>query len=119
MADARVSAGGAVLSAFGAAASWLCCLPFALGALGTTGSFLSHFLGPLRPYITAFSVVLLGVAFYQAYRLEPAGSCALDGDCSNELNVARRQRFLWMAAGLSLILITVPYWLNWVIFWTL
>ena len=119
MAEARLSAGGALLSAAGAAASWLCCLPFALGALGTTGSFLSHFLGPLRPYITVLSVVLLGFAFYQGYRRRSGADCALEGDCDAPGRVARRQRFLWVAAGLSLVLITVPYWLNWAIYWTL
>ncbi len=31
----------------------------------------------------------------------------------------RRRGFLWIAAVLVLILATVPYWLNWAIYWSL
>ena len=120
MADAKLSAGGAVLSAAGAAASWLCCMPFALGVLGTAGSALSHFLGPIQPYITGLSIVLIGFAFFQTYRPAEADSeCAVDGDCSSPLSRAGRRRFLWIAAALTVVFVTVPYWLNWAIFWTL
>ena len=119
MIDARMSAGGAVATAVTAAASWLCCLPFALGALGATGSALSHFLGPIQPYVTGVSVVLIGVAFFQSYRPGPVENCAMEGDCDSADSTGRRRQFLWIAATLTVLFLTVPYWLNWVIFWTL
>lgn len=119
MADPRLSAGGAVLSAAGAMASWFCCLPFALGVLGATGSGLAYFLGPLRPYIMTLSVVLLGFAFFQSYRPQSVADCGLDGDCSSPSGTARRRLFLWIAAGLTLMFIVLPYSFNWLIYWTL
>ena len=120
MRDAKLSAGGAVVSAFGAAASWLCCLPFALGALGTAGTAVSHFLGPIQPFIAGLSVLLIGVAFVQTYRpVKETADCALDGECSSPIRRAGHKRFLWIAAAFTLALVSVPYWLNWVIFWSL
>ena len=120
MTDPKLSAGGAIVASAGAAASWLCCMPFALGALGTAGTAVSHFLGPIQPYITGLSVLLIGVAFVQAYRPSKADAeCASDGECNSPLRRAGKRRFLWIAAVLTLVFVTVPYWLNWVIFWTL
>lgn len=118
MADARLSAAGAVASAAGAAASWLCCMPLALGALGTVGSGLAHVLGPFRPYISVLSVTLLGVAFYQIYRA-PSRACAVDEDCAIPAKVERRRHLLWIAGGVTILFLTLPYWLAWVIYWTL
>ena len=119
MSDARVTAGGAVAAAFGSAAAWLCCLPFALGVLGTVGAGVAQVLGPIRPWVTALSVGLLGIAFFQAYRVVPARSCAPDRGCARPESRARTRLFLWIAAVGTILLITVPYWLSWAIYLTL
>lgn len=110
-------AGGAVASAIGAGLSWICCLPFVLGGLGVGSAAFATATAPMRPYLVFFSVALLGFAFYQAYR--PATSTT--GSAAGHVG-GRRKRLrlvVWLAAGLITILVTVPYWLNWVIYWTL
>jgi mercuric ion transport protein len=118
MSDGRATAGGAVAAALASAASWLCCLPFALGALGAVGAGVARVLGPVQPWVSALSVALLAFAFFQAYR-RPTGDCAADGRCALPARVRRTRQFLWIAALASLLLTTIPYWLNWVIYWTL
>ena len=103
----RATTGGAVFSAFGAALSWICCLPFVLGGLGAFSAALASVLGPLRPYLVGASFLLLGGAFYRTYR--PSG----------EVRSKRQRALLWLSAGLILLFLTVPYWLNWVIYWSL
>ena len=111
------TAGGAVLSAFGVAASWVCCLPLVLGGLGAGSAVLATALAPLRPYLLGASLLLLGGAFYQMYRPRPAAERS--GSGTEGCDGKRRRGFLWMAAVLVLILATVPYWLNWAIYWSL
>ena len=113
----RLSTGGAVVSAVGAGINWICCLPFVLGGLGVGTAAFAAATAPVRPYLVVVSVALLGFAFYQAYRPFPssAGSASsLLGGRSKRLRLV-----VWLAAGLIAILVTVPYWLNWVIYWTL
>src|SRR6476659_4727796 len=73
---------GALVSALGVFASWLCCLfPLALGALGMGASALGSRLEPFRPYLLALTAVFLGAGFYQAYKRSPQ-SCADDKICA-------------------------------------
>ena len=46
-----LTASGAVVSAFGAAASWICCLPFVLGGLGAGSAGLAAVLTPVGPLL--------------------------------------------------------------------
>lgn len=116
MSGLRVSAGGAVASAFGAGLSWICCLPFVLGGLGVGSAAFASATAPIRPYLVFFSIALLGFAFFQAYRpaTSSPGSAGSPGGGRSRLRLV-----VWLAAGLIAILVTVPYWLNWVIYWTL
>jgi hypothetical protein len=70
----------------------------------------------MRPYLVFFSIALLGFAFFQAYRpaTSSPGSAGSPGGGRSRLRLV-----VWLAAGLIAILVTVPYWLNWVIYWTL
>ena len=122
MSSPRLSAGGAVASAAGAGLSWICCLPFVLGGLGVGSAAFATATAPVRPYLLLVSLGLLGLAFYQAYRpatnppaTPSSGSGASVDDCASP----RRRLLVWLAAGLIALLVTVPYWLNWVIYWTL
>lgn len=65
------------------AASSCCILPLLLGAAsaGTVG--LGAALAPYRPYLMALTALLLGAAFYGAYRPVRA-ACDADGNCSSE-----------------------------------
>ena len=108
-----LSASGAVLSAFGAAGSWFCCLPFVLGGLGAGSAGLAAVLAPVRPFAFTLSVLLLGVAFFQAYR---RGDSSDAGQRVSRRNVRLR---VWVAAVAAAVLLSVPLWLNWVIYWSL
>ena len=122
MRSPQLSAGGAVFSALGAGLSWICCLPLILGGLGAGSAALATATAPARPYLLLASLGLLGLAFYQTYRpatnptsTSSSGSAGSVGDCASP----RRRLLVWLAAGLIALLVTVPYWLNWVIYWTL
>src|SRR5271167_1641505 len=85
---------GALLPAVGFSLTWFCCLPIAAGVLGVGLAGMGTKLMSLRPVFTGFSLVCLGVAFYQAYRPQPCG----EGRCSVIPN-RRRQRFwVWFMA---------------------
>ncbi len=106
-----------MLAALGAAGSWLCCLPIALGTFGASGAALANFLGPLRPYITVLSVALMAAALFEAYR--PRKATCDDGSCDLDRNVRRKRGFLWLALGAVVLLLTLPRWASWVIYWSL
>ena len=102
---------GAVLEALGSAASWFCCLPFVIGALGAGTA--ATWLGSARPYMNGLTVVLLGLAFFQAYR--PAARC-----CKEDEPRRRRHRMvLWGSTVIAATFLATPYWASWVIYWSL
>ena len=108
-----LTASGAVVSALGAAASWICCLPFVLGGLGAGSAGLAAVLTPVRPFAIGLSVLLLGGAFFQAYR---------EGDSSDAGQRTSRRKVrlrVWVAAIVAAVLLSVPLWLDWVIYWSL
>ena len=93
---ASLSAVGSVLAAM------TCCLPvlpFVLAA-GTAGTatFLSSFIGVLRPYLLGVSVLLIGLGFYQSRR---ASQC----NCRPSV---LSQVVLWLSALIVAISILLP-----------
>jgi len=104
----------AAIAGIGAAvvASACCIGPVAfsligVGALGASAVKLE----PYRPWFIGFTVLLVGVAFYGAYRPLPAESCA-DGVCSpRSRRVARA--LAWIAAIVAAILIGFPHYIGW------
>lgn len=108
---------GALLPAGAAFLSASCCLPLGLGVLGLGSATLSQFVS-LRPYFLGLTMVLLGVAFYQAYRPNPHGvACESDTVCAQPVRRTRQRIFLWIIALVSLALATLPYWINRLIYW--
>lgn len=93
----------AALSAIGSVlAAATCCLPvlpFVLAA-GTAGtaSFLSTFIGALRPYLLAVSVLFIALGFYQSRR---ASQC----NCKPSV---LSQVVLWLSALIVAISILLP-----------
>jgi hypothetical protein len=93
----------AALSAIGSVlAAATCCLPvlpfvLAAGSAGTA-TFLSSFIGALRPYLLGLSVVFIGFAFYQSGR---ASRC----NCKPSV---LSQVVLWLSALIVVISILLP-----------
>lgn len=110
--------GGAVLAALAAAASWLCCLPLALGVLSSGAAGAATVLAPVRPWLTAVSLVLLALAFAQEY-WPRRRDCDEASSCRAVRTVRRRRLILWVSALLVALLLTLPSWSSWLIYWSL
>lgn len=108
--DTSLLGGGAVLAALGAS---LCCiLPVAVALLGVGSAALAAKLEPLRPWMAGATALILGFAFYRAYRpvaCEPEEACAVP-------EKRRGQRILlWVVATAALLLLTFPYYVSWLL----
>ena len=101
---------GAVLTAVGAS---LCCiLPVAVALLGVGSAALAAQLEPLRPWMSGATVLLLGFAFYRAYRpvdCEPGETCAVPR------RRTRQRILLWIVAAVAALLLTFPYYVSWLL----
>lgn len=98
------AAGGALgLGAFAAAVGGCCALPWAVALLGVTGAVTLARLTFLLPYALGGAAVLLGVAFWWAYRPLPA--CA-DGTCVSTTRRSLRI-VVWVATALVAVLAAV------------
>jgi cytochrome c biogenesis protein CcdA len=95
------AASGALgLGAFAAALGTCCIAPWAVSVLGVSGAVALARLAVLQPYALIVAGVLLGVAFFWAYR--PAPVCA-DGTCATTSK--RRLRWtVWIATVVVAIL---------------
>jgi mercuric ion transport protein len=106
----------AALGGVGAAliASACCIGPVAFsligaGALGASAVALE----PYRPWFIGATVLLVGVAFYSAYRPLPAAACA-DGRCAPPSRRVARV-LAWLAAVIAVVLIAFPYYIGWLV----
>jgi mercuric ion transport protein len=104
-------AAGAMLAAFGAS---LCCiLPVAVALLGVGSAALGAKLEPLRPWLAGLTVLLLGFAFYRAYR--PVIECAPDVACAVPASRRRTRLVLWLVTVAALALMAFPYYVSWLV----
>jgi mercuric ion transport protein len=102
---------GSVAAALGAS---LCCiLPVAVALLGVGSAALGAFFEPFRPYLIAATALLLGAAFYQAYRPEP--QCAPGESCAVPASRLRTRRLLWVVAFVALAFLAFPYYIGWIL----
>ena len=64
----------------------LCCITPVLAVLGGLSGIASRFsfLEPLRPYFISFTIIILGYAFYNAYK--PKKKDEIGCDCDDEEN---------------------------------
>lgn len=99
---------GAVLTAFGA--SVCCILPIAVAVLGVGSAALGARLEPLRPWFAALTLLLLGFAFYRAYR--PV-DCAPGESCAVPASRRRHRVVLWIVAVVAIVLMAFPYYSSW------
>ncbi len=101
----------------------LCCITPVLAVLGGLSSIAStfSFLEPFRPYFIAITILILGFAFYNAYKPnqpktdEPLAQKKTDIDCACEdetrkVSFINSKKFLWIITVASAMLITFPYY---------
>src|SRR5689334_2687282 len=83
-----------------------CCIgpvAFSLIGAGAVGAS-AVVLQPYRPWFIGMTVLLVGFAFYSAYRPLPVTACA-DGTCASPSRRAARV-LAWVAAVIAAVLIT-------------
>lgn len=101
----KVVASFAVLT--GGLASACCLGPLVLAAIGFSGAgFAARFESYRVPFLAA-TAVMLGYAFYLAYRREPTADCA-DGSCRPVSS--RGRAALWIIAAFAAVTAAFPYW---------
>lgn len=93
----------------------LCCITPVLAVLGGLSGIAStfSFLEPLRPYFIGFTVIILGYAFYNAYK--PKKRNGIDCACETNENKDKKsfinsKAFLWLVVVIAIALITFPYY---------
>lgn len=82
----------------------------ATGFLAGTAGVLKALL-PYRPLFIGLTAVFLGVGFYLAYR-KPSAVGASCGICLPASNRQASRLLLWIVAGLAVVLVFAPYWLE-------
>ncbi|GBD88218.1 copper chaperone CopZ [bacterium BMS3Abin03] len=91
----------------------LCCITPVLAVLGGLGGIASTFtfLEPLRPYLMGITAIVLGYAFYNAYKpkKESDVECACEDETTPEKkNFLNSKAFLWVVTGVSILLFAFP-----------
>lgn len=113
---ARAGMIGSVATAIGAS---ICCIgPILAVTFGFTGLLGLARYEPLRPYMVAATVALLGWAFYVTYRAMPVEECARDSVCAKQgMDRIRRVNLiaLWTAAVFAFLMATFPTWSGWIL----
>lgn len=99
--------GSGILLAF---TSSLCCIVPLLALLGTAGSAASmlSWVAPMRPFLLAATAIVLGIAFYRAYRPATKDACGCAEDTPKGL--MQSKGFLWVIAIVSVGLSAFPYY---------
>ncbi|RAJ80222.1 copper chaperone CopZ [Chitinophaga dinghuensis] len=89
--------------------SSLCCIVPLLAILGGAGGAVAAFgwAAPLRPYMLAATVLVLGFAFYQAYKPQSKDDCGCEPAKKSWM---QSKAFLWIVAAISLLLSAFPYY---------
>ncbi|MFN3695162.1 MAG: mercuric transporter MerT family protein, partial [Ignavibacterium sp.] len=110
MKDKLLSSGGIITALLAS----LCCITPVLAVLGGLSGIATtfSFLEPLRPYLIGLTVIVLGYAFYKAYKPKKGTDidCAceaddLSADKAGKPKFINSKKFLWMITAVSAILI--------------
>jgi hypothetical protein len=83
---------------------------FSLLGAGALGAALVK-LEPYRPWFMGLTVLLVGMAFYGAYRPNQAEACN-DGICRPQSRQTAKA-LAWVVAVMAAILIAFPYYIGW------
>jgi len=99
---------GVVVAAL--AASLCCILPVVVAVLGVGSAALGARFEPFRPYFALATALLLGYAFYRAYK--PI-ECAPGEACAVPASRRRTRIVLWIVSVVALALLAFPYYSTW------
>lgn len=92
--------------------SSLCCIMPMLAIVGGIGGFASSlsWVEPLRPYLIVSTIIILGFAFYQAYKPKKADDCGCAVEEKKSFMASKK--FLWIITIVSALLMSFPYYSN-------
>lgn len=99
-----------IASALAAIGASLCCVaPLVLLALGIGGTWVGSLtaMEPLRPLFIGLTLLFLGLAWGQLYRVPPL--CAPGTPCADPRTLTRQRLVFWVVAGLLLGLLALPW----------
>lgn len=99
------TSGALVAGAFSLALGACCVAPWAVSLLGVAGAVALARLSFLQPYMLLATAVLLGLAFWYAYR--PVAQCA-DGTCTVSSRRWMRS-VVWLGAAAAAVLVAAGY----------
>ncbi len=90
----------------------LCCITPVLAMLGGLGGIATNFsfLESLRPYSIGLTILVLGYAFYNAYRSKKNSDIECACETNDKPKFINSKKFLWIITGISALLITFPYY---------
>lgn len=107
----KLLSGGGVITALLAS---LCCITPVLAVLGGLGGIATtfSFLEPLRPYLIGLTIIVLGYAFYNAYKPKKSNDieCACETELEEKKSFINSKKFLWIVTAISALMITFPYY---------
>jgi mercuric ion transport protein len=88
--------------------SSLCCIVPLLTILGGISGLASSlgWVQPFRPYLIALTCIVLGIAFYQAYKPVKKDACG----CDIKKSFFQSKTFLWSITLISALLMAFPYY---------
>jgi len=78
------------------------------GALGASAVKLEAY----RPWFLGLTLVLVGVAFFSAYRPAANESCSAEGGTCTPASKRTAKIMVWIATALAVLLITFPYYIG-------
>jgi len=101
--------GGGIITAL---LTSLCCITPVLAVLGGLGGIATtfSFLEPLRPYLIGLTVLVLGYAFYKAYKPKTNTDIECACETDEKPKFINSKKFLWIITAVSALLITFPYY---------
>lgn len=88
--------------------SSLCCIVPILAVVGSAGSAITvlNRVASLRPYLLAATGLVLGFAFYRAYKPKSKDECG----CEEKKNVLQSKSFLWLITVITVLISSFPYY---------
>lgn len=105
----KLLSGGGIITALLAS---LCCITPVLAVLGGLGGIATtfSFLEPLRPFLIGLTVIVLGYAFYKAYKPKKNSDIECACETDEKPKFINSKKFLWIITTVSALLITFPYY---------